>query len=59
MSTTKELISRACFAHMEADNNGNAAILQAIHVAECNRYNSNGATMTIDSLRALFNDKTN
>lgn len=25
MITTKELISRACFAHMEADDNGDAA----------------------------------
>lgn len=32
----------------------NAAILQAMYVAEGNRYNSNGATMTIDSLRVLL-----
>ena len=32
----------------------NSAIREAIHIIGDNRFNSNGATMTIDSLRALI-----
>ena len=91
MSTTNELISRACYAQMKADNHGHIldsalfyglatrlyelqkkvdelekdstqvrtkALEEAICIVNENRMNSNGATMTIDSLRGLFNDTT-
>lgn len=87
MSTTDELISRACMVQLQADTWGiklydglflelaerayelqkrvdeleksstqvrNKTLEEALYIVNENRMNSNGATMTIDSLRALL-----